>query len=166
MGDGHIRNRQQEHSLPLPVSIYISFSTLIVSTKGRYALRVMIDLAAHNDGSFVPLAEIAERQGISEKYLESILVVLSRAGFLQSLRGKGGGYRLSRAPEEYTADEIVCLAEGTLAPVTCMKDGESCERAGQCPTRPMWEGLDRVITEYLSRWTVADLLKNAQEMQP
>ena len=114
----------------------------------------------------MPLAEIAERQGISEKYLESILVVLSRAGFLQSLRGKGGGYRLSRAPEEYTADEIVCLAEGTLAPVTCMKDGESCERAGQCPTRPMWEGLDRVITEYLSRWTVADLLKNAQEMQP
>lgn len=139
---------------------------MIVSTKGRYALRVMIDLAAHNDGSFVPLAEIAERQGISEKYLESILVVLSRAGFLQSLRGKGGGYRLSHAPEEYTADEIVCLAEGTLAPVTCMKDGESCERAGQCPTRPMWEGLDRVITEYLSRWTVADLLKNAQEMQP
>ena len=139
---------------------------MIVSTKGRYALRVMIDLAAHNDGRCVPLAEIAERQGISEKYLESILVVLSRAGFLQSLRGKGGGYRLSRAPEKYTADEIVCLAEGTLAPVTCMKDGESCERAGQCPTRPMWEGLDHVITEYLSRWTVADLLKNAQEMQP
>ncbi len=126
----------------------------------------MIDLAAHNDGRLCAVGGDCRAAGnFGKKYLESILVVLSRAGFLQSLRGKGGGYRLSRAPEEYTADEIVCLAEGTLAPVTCMKDGESCERAGQCPTRPMW-GLDRVITEYLSRWTVADLLKNAQEMQP
>ena len=139
---------------------------MIVSTKGRYALRVMIDLAEHRSEKYVPLKEVAARQEISEKYLENILKVLVQNGFLEGLRGKGGGYRLSRAPEEYTADEIVCLAEGTLAPVTCMKDGESCERAGQCPTRPMWEGLDRVITEYLSRWTVADLLKNAQEMQP
>lgn len=139
---------------------------MLISTKGRYALRVMVDLAEQDPERFVRLQEIADRQGISEKYLEGIVVKLSRAGDLVSARGKGGGYRLSRAPEEYTADEIVCLAEGTLAPVTCMKDGESCERAGQCPTRPMWEGLDRVITEYLSRWTVADLLKNAQEMQP
>ena len=139
---------------------------MMISSKGRYALRVMIDLAEHADEGYIPLQTIAARQGISEKYLESILAVLSKARLLDAVRGKGGGYRLSRAPEEYTADEIVCLAEGTLAPVTCMKDGESCERAGQCPTRPMWEGLDRVITEYLSRWTVADLLKNAQEMQP
>lgn len=139
---------------------------MLISTKGRYALRVMVDLAEQDPERFVRLQEIADRQGISEKYLEGIVVKLSRAGDLVSARGKGGGYRLSRAPEEYTADEIVCLAEGTLAPVTCMKDGESCERAGQCPTRPMWEGLDRVITEYLRRWTVADLLKNAQEMQP
>lgn len=139
---------------------------MLISTKGRYALRVMVDLAEQDPERFVRLQEIADRQGISEKYLEGIVVKLSRAGDLVSARGKGGGYRLSRAPEKYTADEIVCLAEGTLAPVTCMKDGESCERAGQCPTRPMWEGLDRVITEYLSRWTVADLLKNAQEMQP
>lgn len=136
---------------------------MMISTKGRYALRVMIDLAERGEGRYVPLAEIAERQNISEKYLESILVVLSRAGFLQALRGKGGGYRLTRRPEEYTADEIVCLAEGTLAPVYCMKDGESCERAGICQTRPMWEGLDRAITDYLRRWTLADLARGAQE---
>ena len=136
---------------------------MIVSSRGRYALRVMIDLAAQEPGRYIPLAEIAARQDISEKYLESILVVLSRAGCLQALRGKGGGYRLARRPEEYTADEIIRLTEGTLAPVSCMKDGEDCGRAAQCPTRPMWEGLDRVITEYLSRWTLADLAKNAQE---
>ena len=139
---------------------------MLISTKGRYALRIMLDLAQQEPGAFIPLPAIAERQEASEKYLESIISTLARAGLVEGQRGKGGGYRLSRAPEEYTADEIVCLAEGTLAPVTCMKDGESCERAGQCPTRPMWEGLDRVITEYLRRWTVADLLKNAQEMQP
>ena len=131
---------------------------MIVSTKGRYALRVMIDLAAHNDGSFVPLAEIAERQGISEKYLESILVVLSRAGFLQSLRGKGGGYRLSRAPEEYTADEIVRLAEGTLAPVACLEAGQNCENAGACSTYPLWQGLDETVRKYLSGFTLVDVL--------
>ena len=139
---------------------------MMISTKGRYALRVMLDLAGHRESGYIPLAEIAARQKISEKYLESILSVLSKAGMLDALRGKGGGYRLAKAPEDYSVHDILCLTEGTLAPVTCMKDGESCERAGQCPTRPMWEGLDRVITEYLSRWTVADLLKNAQEMQP
>ena len=139
---------------------------MMISTKGRYALRVMLDLAGHRENGYIPLAEIAARQKISEKYLESILSVLSKAGMLDALRGKGGGYRLAKAPADYSVYDILCLTEGTLAPVTCMKDGESCERAGQCPTRPMWEGLDRVITEYLSRWTVADLLKNAQEMQP
>ena len=139
---------------------------MMISTKGRYALRVMLDLAGHRESGYIPLAEIAARQKISEKYLESILSVLSKAGMLDALRGKGGGYRLAKAPEDYSVYDILCLTEGTLAPVTCMKDGESCERAGQCPTRPMWEGLDRVITEYLSRWTVAALLKNAQEMQP
>lgn len=136
---------------------------MIVSTKGRYALRVMIDLAVYGEGRFVPLTEIAARQGISEKYLESILVVLSRAGCLLALRGKGGGYRLARAPEEYTAGQIVRLTEGTLAPVSCMKDGENCERAGACPTRPMWEGLDRAIAEYLDGWTLARLAENAQK---
>lgn len=136
---------------------------MIVSTKGRYALRVMIDLAVNGKDRYVPLAEIAARENISEKYLESILVVLSRAGCLLALRGKGGGYRLARRPEEYTADEIVRLTEGTLAPVSCMKDGENCDRAQCCPTRPMWEGLDRVITDYLRQWTLADLARGAQE---
>ena len=139
---------------------------MVISSKGRYALRVMVDLAEHGGDGYVSMRDVARRQEISDKYAGQIMTLLSRAGLVDGVTGKGGGYRLSRAPEEYTADEIVCLAEGTLAPVTCMKDGESCERAGQCPTRPMWEGLDRVITEYLSRWTVADLLKNAQEMQP
>lgn len=136
---------------------------MIVSTKGRYALRVMIDLAVYGEGRYVPLAEIAGRQGISEKYLESILVVLSRAGCLLALRGKGGGYRLAREPEAYTAGEIIRLVEGTLAPVSCMKDGESCARAGECPTRPMWKGLDRVIAEYLDGWTLALLAENARK---
>lgn len=136
---------------------------MIVSTKGRYALRVMIDLALHHTDGYVPLSAIAERQNISEKYLESILVVLSRAEYLQATRGKGGGYRLARKPEAYTADEIIRLVEGTLAPVSCMKDGENCSRAEICPTRPMWAGLDRVITDYLSQWTLARLAQNAQE---
>ena len=132
---------------------------MIVSTKGRYALRVMIDLAAHNDGSFVPLAEIAERQGISEKYLESILVVLSRAGFLQSLRGKGGGYRLSRAPEEYTVYEILSVAEGGLAPVACLDQPENtCPRAPECLTLPVWEGLEKTIRDYLRSITLQTIL--------
>lgn len=137
---------------------------MMISTKGRYALRVMIDLAEHHDGSYVPLTEIAERQGISEKYLESILVVLSRAGYLQSLRGKGGGYRLAYSPEQYTAEGILRMTEGTLAPVSCMKDGQDCTRAERCPTRPMWEGLDSVIAEYLRRWTLKDLLEQVREV--
>ena len=131
---------------------------MLISTKGRYALRVMIDLAAHNDGSFVPLAEIAERQGISEKYLESILVVLSRAGFLQSLRGKGGGYRLTRSPEQYTVEEILNLTEGNLATVSCLTPGApTCHRMAECRTYNMWKGLDEMISDYFSKITLADL---------
>lgn len=131
---------------------------MMISTRGRYALRVMIDLA-HNsrDEQYVPLSEIAARQGISEKYLESILVILSKSGMLSALRGKGGGYRLSKSPADYTACEILNLTEGTLAPVSCMKVDERCDRAECCPTRPMWRGLDRVIDEYLSGWTLARL---------
>ena len=136
---------------------------MLVSTKGRYALRVMIDLAEHQSDGFIPLKVIAERQEISEKYLENILKVLVQNGFLEGLRGKGGGYRLARKPEDYTAEEIVRLCEGTLAPVGCMKDGECCDRADCCPTRPMWEGLDRTINDYLRRWTLADLARGAQE---
>ncbi|MCQ2420724.1 MAG: RrF2 family transcriptional regulator [Clostridia bacterium] len=132
---------------------------MMISTKGRYALRVMLDLAAHADGSYVRLSSIAERQNISEKYLESILVVLSKAGLLDALRGKGGGYRLIKTACEYTVHEILQLTEGSLAPVRCLEQGGGCERAGVCLTLPLWEGLDRVIETYLRSYTLEDILQ-------
>lgn len=102
---------------------------MMISSKGRYALRVMIDLAEHADEGYIPLQTIAARQGISEKYLESILAVLSKARLLDAVRGKGGGYRLSRPAKDYTAFEILSLTEGTLAPVTCLESGQQCENA-------------------------------------
>lgn len=107
---------------------------MMISTKGRYALRVMLDLAGHRESGYIPLAEIAARQKISEKYLESILSVLSKAGMLDALRGKGGGYRLAKAPEDYSVYDILCLTEGTLAPVACLEAGQNCENAGACST--------------------------------
>lgn len=133
-------------------------STMLVSTKGRYALRVMIDLADHNTGEYITLKDIAERQGISEKYLESIIVVLSKAGLLDGLRGKGGGYRLNRAPAEYTIGEILCLVENTMAPVSCLECGSAgCDRATECRTLPVWQNLQQRIDEYLNSVTLADL---------
>ena len=130
---------------------------MVVSTKGRYALRVMIDLAQHQTDGYIPLKEIAARQGISEKYLEAILKVLVREHFLTGLRGKGGGYRLSRAPEEYTVGSILRLTEGSLAPVACLEPGaEPCERTAMCVTLPMWREFDRVINEFLDGYTIAD----------
>ena len=116
---------------------------MMISSKGRYALRVMIDLAEHADEGYIPLQTIAARQGISEKYLESILAVLSKARLLDAVRGKGGGYRLSRPAKDYTAFEILSLTEGTLAPVTCLESGQQCENAENCRTLPLWQGLDR-----------------------
>ena len=111
---------------------------MIVSTKGRYALRVMIDLSEHQSEKYVPLKEIAARQEISEKYLENILKVLVQNGFLEGLRGKGGGYRLSRPPEEYTVGSIIRLTEGGLAPVACLEEQSGrCRRADQCRTLPL-----------------------------
>lgn len=131
---------------------------MLVSTKGRYALRVMIDLADHNTGEYVTLKDIAQRQGISEKYLESIIVVLSKAGLLDGLRGKGGGYRLNRAPSEYTLGEILGLVENTLAPVSCLECGpDGCDRATECRTLPVWQNLQQRIDEYLNSVTLADL---------
>ena len=133
-------------------------STMLVSTKGRYALRVMIDLADHNTGEYITLKDIAERQGISEKYLESIIVVLSKAGLLDGLRGKGGGYRLNRAPSEYTIGEILCLVENTMAPVSCLECGSvGCDRATECRTLSVWQNLQQRIDEYLNSVTLADL---------
>ena len=131
---------------------------MMISTRGRYALRVMLDLAMDKTDTYVPLDRIAQRQGISEKYLESILAVLSRGGLVLALRGKGGGYRLSRRPEEYPIGEILRLTEKSLAPVTCLEAGMDCPRAEDCPTFPLWQGLDRVIEDYLMARTLADLL--------
>lgn len=133
---------------------------MIVSTKGRYALRVMIDLAQQPPEQCVPLKEIAARQGISMKYLESIIAALARAGLVAGLRGKGGGYRLTRAPEQYTAGAILELTEKTLAPVSCLEKGAApCERAADCPTRALWTGLDELIQGYFAGVTLADLAK-------
>lgn len=133
---------------------------MIVSTKGRYALRVMIDLAEHRSEKYVPLKEVAARQEISEKYLENILKVLVQNGFLEGLRGKGGGYRLTRSINQYSVGEILRLTEGSLAPVTCLEGAENtCPRAGQCHTLPMWEKLDSLINGYLDSVSLADLLK-------
>lgn len=133
---------------------------MMVSTKGRYALRVMIDLAQHNSGTFIPLTDIADRQGISEKYLEGIVALLSKNSLLISVRGKGGGYKLNRQPHEYTVADILKATEGSMAPVACLKSGTSnCERADICPTLSMWENLNEMINEYFSGITIADLAK-------
>ena len=137
----------------------------MISTRGRYALRVMIDLAEHIDEGYIPLQPIAKRQGISEKYLESILAVLSKAGLLDAVRGKGGGYRLSKPAKEYTAFEVLSLTEGTLAPVTCLERGQQCENAVNCRTLPLWQGLDQVIAAYLCSYTLADLTRE-EKPQP
>ena len=137
----------------------------MISTRGRYALRVMIDLAEHIDEGYIPLQTIAKRQGISEKYLESILAVLSKAGLLDAVRGKGGGYRLSTPAKEYTAFEVLSLTEGTLAPVTCLERGQQCENAVNCRTLPLWQGLDQVIAAYLCSYTLADLTRE-EKPQP
>ena len=132
---------------------------MLISTKGRYALRVMIDLAEHQSEGYIPLKCIAQRQEISEKYLESIIKLLVRAGFLTGLRGKGGGYQLNRAPDQYTAAEILQLTEESLAPVACLESGAAaCPRMSRCRTLPLWQGLDRVIRDYLTHVTVADLM--------
>lgn len=131
---------------------------MLISTKGRYALRVMIDLAEHRAAGRIPLKEIAQRQAISEKYLENILSTLVRAGLLSGMRGKGGGYKLTREPDQYTAGEILRLTEGSLAPVACLDgDCSGCERADRCPTLDMWKHLDGLINGYLDSVTLESL---------
>ena len=132
---------------------------MLVSTKGRYSLRVMIDLAEHQADGFIPLKVIAERQEISEKYLESIIKMLVKANLVTGLRGKGGGYKLNRAPDQDTAGSILRLTEETLAPVACLESGAAaCPRVADCRTLPLWQGLDKVIADYLDSVTVADLM--------
>lgn len=133
---------------------------MLISTKGRYALRVMIDLAEHPSEGFVPLKVIADRQEISEKYLESIIKLLVKAKLLNGLRGKGGGYKLTKAPEQYTVGSILRLTEDSLAPVSCLEENaDACPRAAGCRTLPLWQGLDKVINDYLDHITLADLTR-------
>ena len=133
---------------------------MIVSTKGRYALRVMLCFAQRNPSEYIPLKEIAEAEGISQKYLESIMSVLSKAGFVDAVHGKGGGYRLNRSPEEYTVGSILKLTEGSLSAVSCTAQGAAaCSRSECCNALPMWEKLDRMIDEFFEGITIGDLLK-------
>ena len=134
---------------------------MLVSTKGRYALRVMIDRAEHQADGFIPLKVIAERQEISEKYLENIIKLLVRAKLLTGVRGKGGGYRLAKAPEQYTVESILRITEDSMAPVSCLDaNADACSRSAECRTLPMWRGLDKLITEYFENITLADLMHN------
>ena len=131
-----------------------------ISTKGRYALRMMIDIAEHGANEWVPIKDISERQGISVKYLEQIVTSLTRAGFLRSGRGAGGGYMLTKTPEQYTAGEILRAIEGRLAPVACLEDEvNQCERISFCKTLGFWKGFYAVINEYVDSVTLQDLMK-------
>lgn len=133
---------------------------MMVSTKGRYALRVLLDLAQNTNGEYVSLKGIAERQNVSMKYLESIVAILSKADFVESLRGKKGGYRLKKTPDNYTIGSILKLTEGTLAPVACLENcsSEECAHSDNCLTLPLWHKLDDIINQYLESVTLADLI--------
>ena len=127
-----------------------------ISTKGRYALRMLVDLAEHENCGFVALKDIAERQNISKKYLEQIIPILGKSNILKTIRGSQGGYMLSRSPDKYTVGEILRLTEGSLAPV-------DCERRAECATLPVWQGLYRVINDYLDSITLQDILDKQKE---
>ncbi len=129
----------------------------MISSRGRYALRVMAELAEHEADQVVPLKEIAAHQGLSQKYLEAIMTTLSKGGLVEGQHGKGGGYRLCRRAEDYSLGEILRLTEGSLAPVACLEAGNSpCEHP--CPTLPVWEKLERLVADYLDSVSLADLL--------
>lgn len=131
---------------------------MMISTKGRYALRVMVDLAEHRSGNYIPLKEVAARQEISEKYLESIVKVLVRNSFLEGIRGKGGGYRLTKSPDQITVGSVLRLMEGSLSPVACLEqDAVECTRASICKTLAMWQNLYKMVNEYFDGISIADL---------
>ncbi len=132
----------------------------MISTRGRYAIRVMIDLAEHETGSYIPLKDIAARQGISKKYLEIIVKSMVAGGLLVGASGKGGGYKLVRKPEEYTVGEIIELMEGSLASVSCLtNDALPCPRAAACQTLPLWEEYDRLTHDFFYGKYLSDLIR-------
>ena len=136
---------------------------MIVSTKGRYALRVMVHFAQRGNGGYIPLKEIAEAEGISQKYLETIMSTLSKAGFVDAVHGKGGGYRLNRSPEEYTVGSILKLTEGGLSAVSCTSQGASaCSRTECCQAKPMWDKLDKMIDDFFEGITIGDRLTDTK----
>ena len=135
-----------------------------ISTKGRYALRMLIDLAEHEGDGFIALKDIAERQSISKKYLEQIVPILSRSGILRTNRGSQGGYALAKEPDHVTVGEILRLTEGSLSPVVCLDgDPAQCPRSADCRTLPVWQGLNRVINEYLDGITLRSILDSQRE---
>lgn len=132
----------------------------MISARGRYALRVMIDLAEHSNGNFIPMKDIAGRQEISLKYIEQIMPYLTKAKLVAGLHGKGGGYRLVRSPEDYTVGEILRLTEGDLAPVACLSENAPpCARAADCRTLPMWKKFHHITLEYFDGITLKDLMR-------
>lgn len=132
----------------------------MISTRGRYALRVMIDLAEHSNGGYIPMKDVAARQEISLKYLERILPVLAKNGLIEGIQGKGGGYRLTREPAAYPVGEILRLTEGDLAPVACLENGSTpCGRSIECRTIEMWSRLNQLINDFFDGITLADLMK-------
>lgn len=137
----------------------------MISTRGRYALRMMLDLAEHCEDGFVPLKDIAEREDISKKYLEQIIPVLNREGLLQTSRGSGGGYRLIKPPKDYTVGEIVRAAEGTMAPVSCLEGQTNpCPKCSECATLPIWQGLQTVIDEYLDGISLEEVMLRSRSL--
>ena len=135
-----------------------------ISTKGRYAVRVMLDLAVHNTGEYIKVKNIAERQDLSEKYLEQIISVLNKAGFVRSVRGAQGGYRLTRDASTYTVGSILRLTEGSLAPVACLENvSNECERCDTCDTLAIWKDLEKAINDVVDNVTIADLVLRQQE---
>lgn len=130
-----------------------------ISTKGRYALRIMIDLATHDNGKFISLKDIAIRQEISNKYLEQIISMLNKAGYLKTARGNNGGYQLAKPPKEYIVGDILRATEGDLKPIYCLTEEGNCNRKENCKTYSFWKGLDTVITDYVDSKTLEDLIK-------
>lgn len=135
---------------------------MLISTRGRYALRVLLDLAEHQSDGYIAMKKVAERQELSLKYIEKIMPVLSKNNFVVGVHGKGGGYRLSRKPKDYKIGDILRLAEGDLAPVTCLQcNAEQCDRADTCPTLPMWIEFHNMVNNYFDGITLADLMNRS-----